>query len=283
MKTLSIITINKNNGAGLEKTIQSVICQTSNDFEYIVIDGASDDESVEIIAKYADRINYWVSERDTGVYNAMNKGIRKAQGKYCLFLNSGDWLISPETLKDVFEEIRDNSSDIFYSDVIMTDGRIRQFQSKITINYLLYTHLNHQNTIIKCSLFSKHFYNENLNISSDWEFFLHEYWNNKSMFHKLKTNIAIYDTTGISSRDLKMRHAEDLIVYHNVFNDLADIIIEHRSFCKTIYYGIITDIGNTKLLSYLLRIYRKSYIIARRIGSIFYYQGKKGKKCLKFQ
>jgi len=82
---LSIITINLNNASGLEKTIQSVISQTNKDFEYIVIDGASTDGSVEVIKKYSSGINYWVSEPDTGIYNAMNKGIRKAQGDYCYF------------------------------------------------------------------------------------------------------------------------------------------------------------------------------------------------------
>ncbi|MDR1904338.1 MAG: glycosyltransferase, partial [Treponema sp.] len=72
---LSIITINKNNAQGLERTIKSVAGQTFEDFEYIVIDGASDDGSVEIIKQYADKIHYWVSEPDTGIYNAMNKGI----------------------------------------------------------------------------------------------------------------------------------------------------------------------------------------------------------------
>jgi glycosyltransferase involved in cell wall biosynthesis len=102
---LSIITINKDNARGLEKTIQSVMGQTYNDFEYIVIDGASSDDSVDIIKRYADRMTYWVSEPDTGIYNAMNKGIRKAQGEYCLFLNSGDVLINSNSLKDAFEEI----------------------------------------------------------------------------------------------------------------------------------------------------------------------------------
>jgi glycosyltransferase involved in cell wall biosynthesis len=82
---LSIITINKNNASGLEKTIKSVIEQTYTDFEYIVIDGASTDGSVEIIKNYSTGINYWVSEPDTGIYNAMNKGIRKAQGGDTVF------------------------------------------------------------------------------------------------------------------------------------------------------------------------------------------------------
>src|ERR1035437_11152918 len=88
---LSIISINLNNAKGLEITIRSIIEQTFIDYELIIIDGASTDESIEIINKYADKITYWVSEQDEGIYNAMNKGIKRSHGKYCFFLNSGDW------------------------------------------------------------------------------------------------------------------------------------------------------------------------------------------------
>ena len=87
---LSIITINYNNREGLRKTIESVVNQTYRNFEYIIIDGGSTDGSVEVVKEYADRISYWVSEPDNGIYNAMNKGVLAANGKYIQFLNSGD-------------------------------------------------------------------------------------------------------------------------------------------------------------------------------------------------
>ncbi len=97
---LSIITINRNNAEGLRKTMESVFVQTCRDFEYIVIDGASTDESVDIIKEFAEKYTFpsggggvgsfkWVSEPDTGIYNAMNKGIRMSRGEYSLMLNSG--------------------------------------------------------------------------------------------------------------------------------------------------------------------------------------------------
>jgi len=82
---LSIITVNLNNAAGLQKTIESVITQTFTDYEYIIIDGGSTDGSVDVIKQHADKITYWVSEPDKGIYNAMNKGILQAKGEYCLF------------------------------------------------------------------------------------------------------------------------------------------------------------------------------------------------------
>ena len=87
---LSIITINYNNREGLKKTINSVINQTFRDFEYILIDGGSEDGSKEIILQHEAQFSYWRSEKDHGIYNAMNKGILAAKGDYLLFLNSGD-------------------------------------------------------------------------------------------------------------------------------------------------------------------------------------------------
>jgi glycosyltransferase involved in cell wall biosynthesis len=87
---LSVITINYNNAIGLRKTIESVVNQTFRDYEYIIIDGGSTDGSVDVIKEYADKIDYWVSEPDKGIYNAMNKGVAAAHGEYTNFLNSGD-------------------------------------------------------------------------------------------------------------------------------------------------------------------------------------------------
>jgi len=270
--TLSIITVNKNNAAGLEKTIQSVVCQTSHDYEYIIIDGASDDESVNIIKKHANKINYWVSEPDTGIYNAMNKGIRKAQGDYCLFLNSGDWLIEPKTLENVFSEIKGKEADIFYSDKSKSDNTLKQYPYDLSLMILVKHTINHQNTLIKRSLFSDHgFYNENLAISSDWEFILFEFWKYKNIFNHIKTNIAIFDVNGIGSSETLERTKEALIVFKNVFNDnqLSETFFEcyklnleflkYKKFKKTVYYDIINNFGDTRILNILLRIYRRFY------------------------
>lgn len=102
MPKLTIITINLNNKAGLQTTIDSVIAQTYKDFEWIIIDGGSTDGSKELIEKYTNYIKYWVSEPDKGIYNAMNKGIKVAEGEYLQFLNSGDSLFSNSVLSDIF-------------------------------------------------------------------------------------------------------------------------------------------------------------------------------------
>jgi glycosyltransferase involved in cell wall biosynthesis len=95
---LSIITVNLNNSKGLSKTIESVISQLNSTIEFLVIDGGSVDESLMMIKEVADKLSYWVSEKDSGIYAAMNKGIEKAKGNHLLFLNSGDILVADQPL-----------------------------------------------------------------------------------------------------------------------------------------------------------------------------------------
>ena len=104
---LSIITINLNNKADLQKTIDSIFTQTCKEFEWVIIDGGSTDGSVELIKETLQYINYWVSEPDKGIYNAMNKGIKASHGEYLLFLNSGDYLYDSSVIHNVLPLLKD--------------------------------------------------------------------------------------------------------------------------------------------------------------------------------
>lgn len=158
MNKLSIITVNLNNQEGLNKTIESVIVQDFSDFEFIIIDGGSIDGSREIIEHYSDKINFWTSEPDSGVYQAMNKGIANAKGKYLLFLNSGDFLADQFVLKKVFSI--ENTADILAGKCNITkNGKVVHITNppeEITFGYLYNKGLNHQSTFIKKSLFDKY-------------------------------------------------------------------------------------------------------------------------------
>jgi glycosyltransferase involved in cell wall biosynthesis len=261
---LSIITINKDNAAGLERTIKSVTEQTFDDYEYIVIDGASKDGSVDVIGRYADKIHRWVSEPDAGIYNAMNKGIRKAAGDYCLFLNSGDWLTGNETLKRVFAEIEHaGKADVYYSDLITDTNEYCKYTPSININHLISGTVSHQNSIISRELFVSHgYYNESLDISSDWEYFLKERWFHQIRFVHIETTIAVFCMNGISSANNKKHMAEDVQVIRNVFGELSESIMELQKYRKSIYGDIIENWGNSPVLEYLLKTYR---FFARRI------------------
>lgn len=170
----SIITINFNNRDGLRKTIESVVNQTFRDFEYIIIDGGSTDGSVEVIKEYANRIDYWVSKPDKGIYNAMNKGILKAHGEYLNFMNSGDSFYNTKILENVAGQ---HMTDIIVGRVTNIDEKGHRTSYSIKINNTSMFHffnstLPHQGCFVKRSLFNNHLYDETLKIVSDWKFFM---------------------------------------------------------------------------------------------------------------
>lgn len=202
MPELSIITINLNNKDGLETTIKSVVEQTYNDFEYIVIDGNSNDGSKDVILKYSDKITIWRSEADTGIYNAMNKGIKLAKGKYCLFLNSGDYLYSQGILSNVFNQ--DITWDIEYGNMIIEDENheksLGEMPDEITLEQMIKDTLWHPVSFIKRDLFEKYgYYREDLKIVSDYDFFLKNIIINKVTTRHISIPIAVFALGGMSS------------------------------------------------------------------------------------
>ncbi|MFA6275922.1 MAG: glycosyltransferase family 2 protein [Pedobacter sp.] len=116
---LSVITIVYNNVAAIERTMLSVLNQTYANIEYIVIDGASNDGTIDVINTYKNKLAVFVSEQDQGIYDAMNKGLALATGDYVLFMNSGDEIYAPETVTDVFASAP--SGDIYYGETEMYD------------------------------------------------------------------------------------------------------------------------------------------------------------------
>ncbi len=176
MAKVSVITISYNNAKGLLKTIESVVKQDFRDYEYIVIDGGSTDNSKDIIHSFADKITYWVSEPDKGVYNAMNKGIRASKGDYLHFLNAGDIYSSDNILSTIFS--KDYSEPLIRTIQICDYGdhqdRWANLGNKEVTLYDMYVNtMLHQATFIHSSLFEKYgLYDEELKIVADWKFFL---------------------------------------------------------------------------------------------------------------
>lgn len=223
---LSIITINYNNAEGLRKTLASVASQTFRDFEHIIVDGGSTDGSVELIREYTSANGAqgggcqtgqksqtgrtkeclqirWISEKDNGIYNAMNKGIKMANGEYLLFLNSGDYFVDSDTLKNVFEEAKD--VDIIYGDRINVyeDGsqqKVNYFPDKITGSFMYQSMISHQASFIKSDLFVKYgLYREDLKYASDWEFFLKTFLLYNCTYQHIHQYVVYFDCLGISS------------------------------------------------------------------------------------
>jgi glycosyltransferase involved in cell wall biosynthesis len=209
--SLSIITINYNNSDGLQKTIKSVINQKYRDFEFIIIDGGSSDESYDIIKSYSDNIDFWSSEPDSGIYNAMNKGILKAKGDYCFFLNSGDYFIDENVLENIFTNKL--KEDILFGNLIVClNGKVvGRCQGKITLSFAdVYSSLvKHQATFIKRQLFDIFgLYNENLKIISDWEFFIKTLGLGNVTYRYLNIDISYFDNDGISNNSNKVVYEE---------------------------------------------------------------------------
>jgi glycosyltransferase involved in cell wall biosynthesis len=238
MIKISIITINRNNQSGLGATFKSVFGQTINNFEYIVIDGASTDGSAALIKEYEDRINYWVSEPDKGIYNAMNKGIRQAKGEYLLFLNSGDILYDPSILQGLSEA--GFVEDIIFGDVIF-EGETAPLimPDKISLETFLGPSIGHNATFIKAGLFEKYgFYNEGNKIVSDLEFFLNAIVKHGSSYRHINRTFTVQQKGGISvSPDYEgIKTEERMACFKRTFPEFYGIIRENFSLKESLAF-----------------------------------------------
>lgn len=205
---LSVITINRNNASGLEKTMLSVASQNYKEFEYIVVDGASNDGSVEVIKRLESEFANlkWVSEPDMGIYNAMNKGIRMASGDYIQILNSADCLAAPDVTGQMLVSLEEvGNPSILYGNMIkcFPDGRRitdRCFAGQeITMLGMFSGTLNHDPAYIRRNLFEKYgYYDEDLKIVSDWKWYLQAIVLGGEKPQYVDINVTLFDMMGIS-------------------------------------------------------------------------------------
>lgn len=209
---LSIITINYNNAIGLAKTIESVVNQSYKEVEYIIIDGGSTDESINIIKKYQDKISYWISEPDRGIYHAMNKGIQQATGDYCQFLNSGDWLCSEHVVKRMLTHNDQPGIIIGNMLYVYKNGSVvKNIGSAKESTFLPFYRgtLNHSSAYIKRNLFDIYgLYDESLKIVSDWKFYLQAVGLHNETVTYLDIDVSYFDMTGISNQQLALLQKE---------------------------------------------------------------------------
>lgn len=197
---LSIITVNLNNKDGLLKTLASVANQTCQDFEYIVIDGSSTDGSVELIqdATFIDR---WISEKDTGVYYAMNKGIALATGDYLLFLNSGDQLFNGTVIENAIPKLTGEA--IIYGNLQQAwdnTFRIHYFPEVLTFGHFIKETIGHLSTFIRRDLFEEYgLYDTAYKIVADWAFFTQVIIKESVSVKYIPDVVGTFDMSGMSS------------------------------------------------------------------------------------
>ena len=158
---ISIITVCKNAENAIERTLLSVVTQIcfSENIEYIVVDGASTDKTVEIIKQYSNKYPIkWISEPDSGIYNAMNKGIKLASGDYLLFLNAGDYFVHYNTLGLLVNLLKDSVFDVIYGDLLCVDPKSGEYSIKavgeaLGVNFFFVNTLPHQATFYNKDVF----------------------------------------------------------------------------------------------------------------------------------
>ncbi len=264
---LSIITVNLNNRAGLERTFRSVMAQKDRAFEFVVVDGGSTDGSTDVIRANAAAISWWVSEPDSGVYAAMNKGTSAAIGEYLLFLNSGDWLVDDAVVGRLRRAV-ETGKDVYYSNLVQVEDRslpATDFPKTLDVNFFANGCINHQNCLIRRDLLVRSGgYDERFRIVGDWHFFLKAFRSAGVSSEFLGDPIAFYEGGGISSqgRHEARRLAEIADAFKDVFGDLAPSMQEFYDYKHSVFGNTVGLFGYTKTLDFILRSYR---YLARRL------------------
>lgn len=225
----SVITVSYNAAKTIETTIQSVLGQEYADVEYIIIDGGSTDGTQEIIKKYENTISYWVSEKDSGIYDAMNKGVSVASGDYIYFLGADDCLIDSTVISRISKGIYDDT-DILSAGVYLVDEELHleRFMSgmhaadKNQFNGLM---IPHQGMFVKCEIMKANFFDLTYSIASDYDFFLKCYYNPNIKFQFMDTPVAYYSSGGVSSHNFKSNDEYLAIMRkHHLSNKMIEFV-----------------------------------------------------------
>ena len=199
----SVVTVCFNSAKTIEQTIRSVLGQSYNNIEYIVIDGGSTDGTVNIIKKYKNDIAYWVSEPDRGIYDAMNKGIAKATGDIIAFMNSDDWY-AEGAIAAVVEAFDRTDADVVYGHTILVNSEIQTLQNRPPLDHIFNGMVFcHQAAFVRTKLMKNNLFDISYKIVADYAFFLEMYLQGKNFF-AIDTTIAYYQMGGYSSHPWKL-------------------------------------------------------------------------------
>jgi glycosyltransferase involved in cell wall biosynthesis len=253
----SIITVNFNNKEGLRRTIESVIGQTYRDFEFIVIDGGSTDGSADVLREYDDHISYWVSEKDSGIYNGMNKGITKATGDYLNFMNSGDCFFSSDILEKV-ASYKDDADFIIGKDYHYNHEKQQSHVSiqppRTTMVHFFVATLDHQSSFIKRELFANSLYREDYRLVSDWIFYVEKIVSEGKTVRFIDEVICRREEGGLSEQQWE-RNRKEISQYlhqllpHGVYEDYATL----AKLDKTSLYRLFDICNDGKQRKWLVR------------------------------
>lgn len=262
--TLSIITVNFNNDAGLIKTLESIKEQTFTLYEHIIIDGGSTDGSLDTIRNYArttTHLSYWVSEPDKGIYDGMNKGIQKAKGEYLYFLNSGDCLMN-----DILVRIPFDGTQYLYGDANLVYERqrirVHTYPEIPDFIYLSDNSLQHQSCFIHHSLFIDNLYDIRYRIISDWAHTFQSLIMNRCSYRHLPYIISVCDACGISSNLEELRRERERWFVENLPPILSNAFRDCTALDRARFREVVRILSHTdkfkkrakKLILFLYKI-----------------------------
>ena len=254
---ISVVTVVYNDVDHIESTIKSVISQTYPHIEYIVIDGGSTDGTVDIIKKYKNSIAYFISEKDNGIYDAMNKAINAANGEWISFINSWDSFYSNDVIEKIFSNRFKNGVDVIYGDVclITVDGNLIKTFGKLKPDMVPFN-LCHQSTFTKTRLLKKYKYDTSYRIAADMDFFNKINKNENSIFEYIPIIIANYECGhGTSANNLWKKYSE--------YRRLKDVKLSSISGIKHYIKDII------KYLYYSLPFGLSDYLVKKRMKKLY--------------
>lgn len=241
-KIFSIITVNYNDSAGLNKTIESVKRQTFQDFDFIIIDGGSTDESIDFINKNIKFINNIVSEKDFGIYDAMNKGLKFAKGQYVYFLNSGDVFFSNETLQELSLELKNsNYPHLIYGSCLISFNYRKNFikSEDLSLNKLkLGIKVPQQAYLVKNEVIQKMKFNQQYKIAADFQVLCKIFADKTLKTKKINQIICNYNGEGISS-NLNKSYKDTEMVIKNEFGNFYAFLYRIKSKIKLIISFIL--------------------------------------------
>jgi glycosyltransferase involved in cell wall biosynthesis len=234
---VTVITVVRNGRHLLEHTIQSVLEQSYGNIEYIIIDGASTDGTIDIIKKYEQNIDYWISEPDKGLYDAMNKGIALSSGDWINFMNSGDVYYLPDTVNTVMAG-RDDSADLLYGHckMIYDPDFSVIWKAKNVTDLWKGMIFRHQSLFTKTSICKKLYFDLSYKVSADFAFIFSCY-QNKYRFHNLDLVVASVDLGGLSDVNIVLAMQENRRAVMQ-FNDTMKV---------KLYYGWLILLTYVKL------------------------------------
>lgn len=198
---VSIITVSLNSGSGLEETVNSILSQNYSNIDLILIDGGSTDGSLNFLKEKSIKPWFFTSEKDTGVYNAMNKGLARAAGEFVLFLNAGDYFYNESSVLSLVEASQ--GVDLIYGDIVFKSDQgdtRRNYPDRLTFSFFLGNSLPHPCTLIRKTLFdSIGSYDETFKICADWAFFLDALAIFRCKYRHICVPISVFRRGGLSS------------------------------------------------------------------------------------